>query len=318
MKDKLIIIASALLLFSMQIGLSQELSIAEPVRYLALGDSYTIGESIAPSGRWPQQLYDSLANRGYQTETLKIIAQTGWRTDNLMQAIENANLTTDYNLVSLLIGVNNQFQGGSIETYEDEFEELLLTAIELAGGNKSNVFVLSIPDYGYTPFGEKRNSSVISEEIEEFNRVNKNITEYFGITYYNITPISQLGLSNPELVAGDGLHPSEKMYTEWVNLILNDIPYTSVTAVPFLDAENKISIYPNPVSYMLFIEVDQYDNSALAIQLIDSTGRKVMDRIYYDSISSLHLGNTSPGLYLLKVGYNEQIITRKIMVQSGP
>lgn len=102
MKDKILIIASALLLFPLQIVLSQGISITEPVRYLALGDSYTIGESITPSGRWPQQLYDSLANRGYQTETLKIIAQTGWRTDNLMQAIENATLTTNYNLVFLL------------------------------------------------------------------------------------------------------------------------------------------------------------------------------------------------------------------------
>lgn len=100
----MIILASALLLFPLQMGLAQPLLINEPVRYLALGDSYTIGESIAPSGRWPQQLYDSIANRGYQTDTLRIIARTGWRTDNLMQAIENAALTANYNLVSLLTG----------------------------------------------------------------------------------------------------------------------------------------------------------------------------------------------------------------------
>jgi len=294
--------------------ISQPLRITEPVRYLALGDSYTIGESVVPSGRWPQQLYDSLATRGYQTEELKIIAQTGWRTDNLMEAIENANLASDYNLVSLLIGVNNQFQGGSIDTYEDEFEELLLTAIELAGGNKSSVFVLSIPDYGYTPFGQ-RNTEGISQAVENFNAVNRSITDYYGITYYNITPISQLGLSQPELVAGDGLHPSEKMYTEWVNLILNDIPYATVTSVPSFDAENRITIYPNPVSDRLFIEVDQYEHSALAVQLIDSTGRKVIDRISYDSKISVHLGDTAPGIYFLKVGYKEQIITRKIVVQ---
>lgn len=314
MKDKIIILASVLLLLPVQMVISQPLRITEPVRYLALGDSYTIGESVVPSGRWPQQLYDSLATRGYQTEELKIIAQTGWRTDNLMEAIENANLASDYNLVSLLIGVNNQFQGGSIDTYEDEFEELLLTAIELAGGNKSSVFVLSIPDYGYTPFGQ-RNTEGISQAVENFNAVNRSITDYYGITYYNITPISQLGLSQPELVAGDGLHPSEKMYTEWVNLILNDIPYATVTSVPSFDAENRITIYPNPVSDRLFIEVDQYEHSALAVQLIDSTGRKVIDRISYDSKISVHLGDTAPGIYFLKVGYKEQIITRKIVVQ---
>jgi len=318
MKTNILIIAFSLVLFPLHTGLSQELSITEPVRYLALGDSYTIGQSVEPSGRWPQQLYDSLASRGYQIEALKIIAQTGWRTDNLMQAIENAAITTDYNLVSLLIGVNNQFQGGSIDTYKTEFEELLLTAIELAGGNKSSVFVLSIPDYSYTPFGEKRNASTISEEIEEFNLVNKNITDYYGISYYNITPISQLGLSNPELVAGDGLHPSEKMYSEWVNLILNNIPFKSLTAVPSSAAENKINIYPNPVSDKLSIEIDHYDNSGITIQLIDLTGGKVIDCIYYDSMASLYLGNTSPGLYLLKVGYKEETITRKIMVRSGP
>lgn len=317
MNNKILILASVLILFPVQMVIGQPLRITEPVRYLALGDSYTIGESVAPSGRWPQQLYDSLAARGYQTEELKIIAQTGWRTDNLMEAIEYTNPAADYNLVSLLIGVNNQFQGGSIDTYEDEFEELLLKAIELAGGNKSSVFVLSIPDYGYTPFGQ-RNTEGISQAVENFNAVNRSITDYYGITYYNITPISQLGLSQPELVAGDGLHPSEQMYTEWVNLILNDIPYATVTTVPSLDPENRITIYPNPVAEKLFIEVDQYDNSAVAVQLIDSTGRKVMDRVCYDSVSNLHLGDAAPGIYFLKVRYKGQIITRKIMVRPGP
>ena len=314
MKKKILI--TALFVFPFHIGFSQELTITEPVRYLALGDSYTIGQSVLPSERWPRQLYDSIASRGYQTGDLRIIAQTGWRTDNLMQAIESANLTPDYNLVSLLIGVNNQYQGASMETYKDEFEELLLTAIELAGGQKSSVFVVSIPDYGYTPFGEK-NLTTISQEVAKFNEVNKNITDFYGIKYYNITPISQLGLSNPELVASDGLHPSEKMYSEWVDLILYDIPFKTATVVPSFDDENRVSIYPNPVSDRLFIEVNRYDKSALAVQLIDSTGRKVMDRVYYDSINSLHFGDTAPGIYFLKVGYKEQMFIRKIMVWSG-
>ena len=183
------------------------------VNYLALGDSYTIGESVAENERWPNQLAQRLNIR-----TPKIIATTGWRTDDLSGAINAANLKNEYDLVSLLIGVNNQYQGKSAAQYEIEFEDLLKTAIQLAKGKSKNVFVVSIPDYGYTPFGKPKQET-ITPQIDEFNRINKRIAGKYQVTYFNITDISRTGLDDPALVAADGLHPSGKMYTLWVEII---------------------------------------------------------------------------------------------------
>jgi len=145
--NKLIVILFLLSLPSM----AQKLIVSEEVKFLALGDSYTIGESVPVHSRWPVQLTDSLNKRGVDCVEPRIIAKTGWRTDNLKDAIIRAKLKPKYNLVSLLIGVNNFYQGRSVESFAPEFEELLKLAIKFAGGNKSSVFVLSIPDYGYTP-----------------------------------------------------------------------------------------------------------------------------------------------------------------------
>lgn len=188
-------------------------------KFLALGDSYTIGESVAEDQRWPVQLVRSLRKKDQAFRAPTIIATTGWRTDQLRSAIETRDLDRDYDLVSLLIGVNNQYQGRSISEYEKEFSDLLQTAIDHAGGDKSRVFVLSIPDYGYTPFGKQKQES-ISREIDAFNEVNKNITEDNGVTYIDITDISRRGLEDPALIASDGLHPSGKMYSLWVGRIL--------------------------------------------------------------------------------------------------
>jgi lysophospholipase L1-like esterase len=189
-----------------------------PIKYLALGDSYTIGESVTEPERWPNQLVDSLAKKGIQLGKPTIIATTGWRTDDLRNAMTNANLKNEYELVSLLIGVNNQYQGKSSSIYASEFEELLKWAIRLAGGKKQRVFVVSIPDYGFTPFGKAKQED-ISKAIDEFNEINAQITYKHGIRYFNITDISRDGLSDPSLVAVDGLHPSGKMYAYWVELI---------------------------------------------------------------------------------------------------
>lgn len=199
-----------------------QIHISDKVKFLALGDSYTIGESVDSNLRWPVQLVDSLRAKGLDCYEPKIIAMTGWRTDNLRAAIERAGLTKTYNLVSLLIGVNNYYQGRTIENYRSEFENLLTTAIDLAGGDKSHVFVVSIPDYGYTPFG-KNSQTTITAGIDEFNAANKAITEKKGVAYINITDISRQDLSRPDLVALDGLHPSGKMYTEWVKVVLNNL-----------------------------------------------------------------------------------------------
>ena len=189
--------------------------------YLALGDSYTIGESVNESERWPNQLADALTKKGVAVSQPKIIATTGWRTDNLKEAIIKADLKNNYDLVSLLIGVNNQYQGKPADQYAVEFEDLLKTAIQLAKGKPTNVFVVSIPDYGYTPFGLAKKET-ISKQLDEFNAINKKISKKYKVAYYNITDISRKGIEEPSLVADDKLHPSGKMYTLWTERILEN------------------------------------------------------------------------------------------------
>ncbi len=191
--------------------------------YLALGDSYTIGESVAVSERWPVQLAKTLNEQGISLSDPKIIATTGWRTDDLQKGIAaDKELLPNYDLVSLLIGVNNQYQGKPIAQYEKEFEELIKTAIQYAGDDPKKVFVVSIPDYGKTPFGAAKEKK-IAKELDEYNRIAKHISLSYGIPFFNITPISRQAKDRPELVAKDKLHPSSIMYTEWVNLFANDV-----------------------------------------------------------------------------------------------
>ena len=203
-------------------GLSEIAFSQTPKKYLALGDSYTIGESVSEAERWPNQLAEKLNQKNILVGKPRIIATTGWRTDNLSNAMTIAKLQPEYDLVSLLIGVNNQYQGKPADQYAKEFEELLKTSIILAKGKTENVFVVSIPDYDYTPFGEKKKEK-ISKEIDEFNSINKKITEQFKVKYINITDISRKALEDTSLVAGDGLHPSGKMYGLWVEQILKAI-----------------------------------------------------------------------------------------------
>lgn len=191
--------------------------------YLALGDSYTIGESVSYELNYPNQLYERLVADDIAIDTPTIIARTGWTTDELAAAIEQANPDSNYCLVSLSIGVNNQFRGYNQAAYTENFDELLQQAIAFAGGDKERVFVLSIPDYGFTPFGQRRNPSLISRELDDYNAINKMITEKYDIKYFDITTISREGLDRPELVANDGLHPSAKQYEEWVDLIYKEI-----------------------------------------------------------------------------------------------
>jgi len=188
-------------------------------KYLALGDSYTIGEAVAESERWPNQLVKALEEKNIFYQQPRIIATTGWRTDNLMEAIDAAGLKNEYALVSLLIGVNNQYQGKPLEQYKMEFTVLLNRAVQLAAGKKENVFVVSIPDYGFTPFGEAKQAD-ISPAIDAFNEANRSITAQHGIRYVNITDISRQGLLLPAYVAPDQLHPSGAMYKKWVERLV--------------------------------------------------------------------------------------------------
>lgn len=192
----------------------------KPYQYLALGDSYTIGERVAEAERFPVQLADRLRGKGIDMQAPEIIAKTGWRTENLKQAIEDQNIVDTFDLVSLLIGVNNQYQGVNFDQYEAAFSDLLDTAIELAGGKKDRVFIVSIPDYAYSPFGQNRpDPASISEEIDAYNAINKSVADTYGITYFDITPISREALEDADLIAADGLHPSGKMYGRWVDIM---------------------------------------------------------------------------------------------------
>ena len=193
------------------------------LKYLALGDSYTIGQSVDVTMRYPVQIADSLRKRGYPMEDPRIIAVTGWTTSDLQTAIKAANPQGPYDLVSLLIGVNNQYRGQDISIYRKEFGELIDQSILFAGNDTGRVIVLSIPDWGVTPFASGRDREKIAREIDQYNAINKEITLSKGIVWIDVTGISRLAENDVTLIAGDGLHPSGKMYTEWVRLALPEI-----------------------------------------------------------------------------------------------
>lgn len=202
-----------------------KLPMGTPLTYLALGDSYTIGEAVQANESFPYQLAAQLKVQQLNVQTPKIIAKTGWTTDELQAAIKEANLNNSFDLVTLLIGVNNQYRGYSQTTYRQEFKALLQTALAFAGQNKKHVFVVSIPDWGVTPFGKNsgRDIQAIAQEIDAFNAINKEETLALGISYTDITPASRNALTDASLVASDGLHPSGKMYGEWAIKVANAV-----------------------------------------------------------------------------------------------
>ncbi len=193
------------------------------INYLALGDSYTIGESVSEVERFPVQLVDYFNTSGLSVGPPRIVAQTGWTTDELLAAISSADLVTPYGLVSLLIGVNNQFRGYDPAIYEREFEALLHLAIAKAGGWRERVFVISIPDYGVTPFAADRDPAKIGQEIEAYNAANLAISQRLGVRYFDITHLSRLARTEASLLTDDALHPSAKMYAAWVDLMKNEL-----------------------------------------------------------------------------------------------
>ena len=188
-------------------------------RYLALGDSYTIGQSVPREDSFPAQLSKLLAKDGAEFGDPQIIAQTGWTTGDLSAGIGRADPKGPFDLVTLLIGVNNQFQGGSTDNYRSEFEDLLARAIKFAGDDASKVIVVSIPDYSVTPFGQRMNPAKIAAAIDRFNAINKEAAEKAGAKYVDVTPESRDAAKNSELIAGDGLHPSKTMYAQWAKQI---------------------------------------------------------------------------------------------------
>jgi lysophospholipase L1-like esterase len=196
-------------------------SASRSLRYLALGDSYTIGEGVPESQRWPVQLAEALRAEGIDVGNVDIIARTGWRTDDLDAAITRTHPKGPYDLVSLLIGVNNQYQGRPLDQYRKEFPALLNRAIGFAGGKPERVIVLSIPDYGATPVGQGTGDAPrIGGEIDKYNAIAGAASGEAHVRYVDITPGSRRAADEKGLVAEDGLHPSGKMYAEWVKLAL--------------------------------------------------------------------------------------------------
>jgi len=192
-----------------------------PIRYLALGDSYTIGELVSPKDRWSKQLAELLKNEGIQVG-VTIIAHTGWTVKELWKGIQTNPPVGKYDMVTLLIGVNDQYRGYRVDGYREDFRFMLGKAIEYAGGDVNNVVVLSIPDWGVTPYAKDKGSDPgrVAREIDVFNAVNRNETEIAGGHYVDIIPISREAAKDLSLIAGDGLHPSGKMYAMWAEKTL--------------------------------------------------------------------------------------------------
>jgi lysophospholipase L1-like esterase len=193
---------------------------AGAARLLALGDSYTIGQGVAEDARWPTRLVARLREQGITIGTPEIIAKTGWTTDDLARALDQRQPRDRYDLVTLLIGVNDQYGGRAVEEYRPRFRALLQQAIKLAGDRAAHVIVVSIPDWSVTPFATRFEPAEIAAEITRYNAVNHEETERMGVPYIDITKNSRKAAGDATMLADDGLHPSAKMYDAWVQLIL--------------------------------------------------------------------------------------------------
>jgi lysophospholipase L1-like esterase len=192
----------------------------DSLSFLALGDSYSIGERVGSSRRWPAQLSRRLRGEGAPVANPVIIARTGWTTDELDAGIDAAAPQGPFHLVSLLIGVNDHYRGRAVGDYRCQFSALLVRAVRLAGGDPDRVVVFSIPDWGVTPFAAGRNREEIAREIDAFNAVNREESLGRGVHYVDVTRISREAVSDPALVADDGLHPSGAQYARWVDAAL--------------------------------------------------------------------------------------------------
>ena len=191
--------------------------------YLALGDSYTIGEAVPIAESFPYQTIQILRNAGYDFYAAEIIAKTGWTTDELLEAINGTTFSISYDIVSLLAGVNNQYRGMSIDEYANSFEILLKNAISFADKRNGHVFVLSIPDWSVTPFAKDRDPIFISGEIDRFNEVNRQLSHQYNVGYINITEETRKAAEDETLLAGDKLHPSGKAYAVWAKELAKKI-----------------------------------------------------------------------------------------------
>jgi lysophospholipase L1-like esterase len=195
---------------------------AQPATFLALGDSYTIGQGVTAPERWPERLVALLAARGVTVAPPRVLARTGWTTADLDRAMAAEQPKGAFDLVSLMIGVNDQFQGQSVDSYERRFTALLAQAVALAGGEPRRVLVLSIPDYGVTPFARRLglDGREVAAEVDHFNAAARLAVQRAGARWVDVTPASRRAAADVELVARDGLHPSGKLHAEWAALAM--------------------------------------------------------------------------------------------------
>lgn len=191
--------------------------------YLALGDSYTIGEAVLLQESFPYQTVQFLRKKGYKVAAPEMIAKTGWTTRELQSAMARHIFAAKYDFVSLLIGVNNQYRGEEIIVYKEQFEALLNRSIELAGGRNESCFVLSIPDYSTTPFAKDKDVARISREIDAYNNLKKAICIQYKVPYIDITSPLRRGAKQEDYLASDGLHPSAQAYTKWAQKLAGAI-----------------------------------------------------------------------------------------------
>jgi len=191
-------------------------------RFLALGDSYTIGEGVADAERWPDQLVARLRDNGIVVTDLHIIARTAWTTDELSDAIDAEKPKGPFDLVTLMIGVNDQYRSRPVREYESEFQRLLKRAVGFSGNRATKTLALSIPDWGATPFSEGRDRALIGGEIAAYNACGETLATKAGVTWIDVTEASRAMQTDPDLVAVDGLHPTAAMYARWVDIM---VPY---------------------------------------------------------------------------------------------
>jgi lysophospholipase L1-like esterase len=206
---------------AMTLGLGVTSTHAADARFLALGDSYTIGEGVEPEGCWPDQLAATLRGYGTAIAAPEIVARTGWTTDELSAAMDRHAFHAPYDLVTLLIGVNNQYRGRDLDNYRSEFRALLERAIVLAGNRPQRVVVVSIPDWGVTRFGQHsgRDTAKVAHELDLYNAANAEIASTLHVRYADVTPASRDGGDHTDMLVGDGLHPSAAMYRRWLAAI---------------------------------------------------------------------------------------------------
>ncbi|MFZ9848247.1 MAG: GDSL-type esterase/lipase family protein, partial [Flavobacteriales bacterium] len=270
------------------------------------------GQSVAVKERWPVQLKDSLIAKGVQVDTLQIIATTGWRTDNLINGINSADPDSNFNLVSILIGVNNFYQGTPIVNYVPDLKTIIDRAIALTKNDTDAVFLVSIPDYAYTPFGKGLPS--ISAGIDLYNHLMDSIAQTYGINYFYITNITREGLNEPALVANDDLHPSGKAYTFFVDTILNSI---------VVKESNKVNEIAKPLDFNVTVLNDRVEVNMLAdidvtqIDLYDMGGKLLCSQKFFNTSKNYTVLVDIPEASIIVVLKNKQgIIAKKKSYRS--